>query len=333
MGAAGAIGGASMIPVVGGAGAGAIGGFLTGMEGTPDQLQYQDTTTTYDNRSKLNLDPLSKEQRQLQQQSLQSYLQQLALAQQYEQGLGGAQGYQDLARQQAMGVLSGQGLQATPQEQALIEQQRAAQVGQAQADVQRFLDQNLSGLSNQAGARGLRGQALSELQGRALASSADQLGNASRQAAAQAAQAQLNAPYQRLAAQSPFLQQGVSFADQMRIQAQQNRQAAQNPYLLGLLQQERIATGEQRQSGTNRVQGVSRTPGQEGSFGQGLLGALGGASYGASAGANILSGMNSLNQAQPMGGSGGMRSQMLQNQASFRPQSFQYESPNFGSFS
>jgi hypothetical protein len=87
----------------------------------------------------------------MQQASLQNYLQQQALAQQFEGGMAGRQGIQDAAQAQALGIINGQGMNVTEQEAAAIEQQRQAYMGNATADVNKMLDQRLQGISQSAG--------------------------------------------------------------------------------------------------------------------------------------------------------------------------------------
>lgn len=279
-------GGSSPVPINGlvGAGVGSTAGAIAGSSDDWSPINYNAGTTTTNSTSSRTLGAMTPEQQALQQQSLQNYLQQMAMSDQYDQGVNSAQGYQDQARQAAMGIMNGSGFAATPQEQQLIEQQRQASVGQSTADVNKMLDQRLASISGSASARGVRGQALSQLQGDAMRGSADQLGAASRQASATAAQQQLQMPYQRMAAQSPYLQGGMSMADQMRVQAQQNRMMAQNPYLLTQYQNERMATGTQTNQGTSHVDTRSNTPGESGSFGRGVLGGLTGSMAGWSAG-------------------------------------------------
>lgn len=219
--------------------------------GQTSQQTAQQGIETQDQVSRKTFDPVSAEEQALRQQSLQNYLQQLALADQYQQGVTGAQGLQDQARANILNLINGQGMAATPEEMALINQRRDAMVAQSSADVNRFIDERLNSLTRDAAARGVRGQALSQLQGDAIRAGADQLGAAVRQADMVAAEQAMQTPYQRISAQSPFLQSGLSLGDLMLQQAQQNRQIAQNPYLLQLLNQERLAGGTTATTGKN----------------------------------------------------------------------------------
>lgn len=279
---------------------GALGGAVQGARDTPDNVTT--TTGSSSNTSQTKLAPQTQDQLQLQQNSLQQYLQQIALAQQYEQGIGGADQMQGQARQQASQVLNGQAFNLTPQEQAAIMGQRNAVVGQSTADVNRLLDERLRDLNIQAGERGLRGQALSQLQGDTVRTAADQYGNAVRAADLQASQQSLQQPYQRVAAQSPFIQQGATLADQMRQQALTNRANSQNPYLLQLLQNERLQTGTQTQNGTTNGQQIGK--GQEGSFLGALQGFFQGGTAGLAAGTKGQSAMGGSSSAALLGGGG-----------------------------
>lgn len=245
---------------------GAAAGAYQGAQGTPDQHTSGTSQTTFA--------PASQTEAQLQEQSLQNYLQQVAMAGQYEQGIGSAQGLQDQSQQNIMALLNGSALQATPQEQANIQALRQGMIDQGSADVNRMLDERMKGLNASAADRGVRGQAQSQLQTGALRAGAEQMGNFTRQANNTAAQEMINAPYRRTQAQSPFMAQGMNFADQMRLQAQQNRMNAQNPYLLQLLNRERMMGGTTTNTGTNY--------GQQGNWADAVMGGMGGAAAGQS---------------------------------------------------
>ncbi len=259
-----------------GAGAGSLAGMTAGFQDDPDKIH--ETQTGQITEQQTTFAPASAEEQQMQQASLQNYLQQQALAQQFEQGMGGRQGIQDAAQRQALGIINGEGMNVTDQEAAAIEQQRQAYMGNATADVNKMLDQRFAALNQNAGERGLRGQAMSELQGRTLQAGAEQYGAASRAAAAQAAQQTMNTPYQRIAAQSPYVMQGATFADMMNAQAQQNRMNAQNPALMQMLNRERMASGKTRTENTRNNKEIDR--GEKGSWGRALLGNLSGAAAG-----------------------------------------------------
>lgn len=274
VGAALALGGTAAV--------GAVSGAISGAQGTPDQVKRETGTrqTTFD--------PASQREQELQDSSLRNYLRQQMLAQQYEEGIGGRQGIQDASQQQIQNIIGGQAFNITPQEQARIDAIRQASVAQSQADTERFINDRLQQVQGQAANRGLRGQALTSLQGGAIRTGVEQLGQAQRQADLLAAQQSYNAPFARLQAQQPYLSQGATFADQMRLQAQQNRQNAQNPFLLELLNRERIAGGKTTQTGE------SVTPGQEGSFWNALTGGLAGAAGAAKSGIDVAKGGKDL---------------------------------------
>lgn len=246
------------------------GGIIAGARGTPDDVKT--TTTDMTNTRSTQLNPLTEEQRQMQRQSFDNYLKQLALAQQYEEGIQGAQGYQDLARQQAMGIMSGNAMQATPEEVQQIMNQRNAQVAISQQTIQDFLNKNLQERLSDAGQRGMRGQALAQYESDAIKQAASELAQNTRQADLMSSQAMLNQPYQRINAMSPFIQGGISMRDQMIGQAQQNRVAAQNPFLMQMLQQERLGTGTVTDTQKGSTQEVVK--GEQGSFWGAVQGGL-----------------------------------------------------------
>lgn len=241
-----------------------------------------ETTTT----SQVNIPGAGAQEQQLQGISAEQAALQRALADQYERGIGSAQGLQSQAQQNYMDILTGKAYQPTAFEQQRIGDLRQGMVDQSMVDVNRLLDERLAGLNASAAQRGVRGQALSQLQGDALRSAAEQLGSTSRAASMQANQQLLNQGYQRVASQSPFIQQGSTLADMMRQQAFQNRQVTQSPYLLQLLNNERLAAASKSSTET--------TPGSVG-------GAIGGAIGGFGSGVGIGSQLRSGRQATPQG--------------------------------
>lgn len=267
------------------AGAGAAGGAVKGAKGTPTQTQT----------TKNNIAPAGAQEAALQAQSLQNYNQAQQLAGGLEGGIGAAQSYQDMARQAGQNVLSGQAFNVTPEEQARIQGLRDALIQQGTQDVGFNTQQGLQKVAGSAAGRGLRGQALSSMQGQVLQNQQRVVGDVSNQANTMAAQQYINAPQQRIAAQQGFIQQGMSLADQLRQQAIQNRSALQDPALMGYLSRERL-------EGASRT---ATTPGQRGGFWGAVGGGLGGAGQGFNIGANIGSGLQGLrNGSYSTGGAG-----------------------------
>jgi len=255
-------------------GAGALGGALKGAKGTPDQKVT----------SQNSIAPAGAQEAALQSQSLQNYQQAQNMAQGLEGGIGAAQSYQDQARQAGQNVLSGQAFNITPEEQMRIQGLRDALIQQGTANVGFNTQQGLQQVAGSAAGRGLRGQALSSMQGQVLQNQQRVVGDVANQANTMAAQQYLQAPQQRIAAQQGFIQQGMSLADQLRQNALANRQALQDPALMQYLFRERQANA----TSTNM------TPGQKGGLGGAIGGALGGAGQGFGIGANIASGFRDL---------------------------------------
>lgn len=253
--------------VVGGIAAGGVAGAIKGAQGTPAQ-----TTTT-----STTLGPVSRDLQQMRDMSLKNYFAQNQLANDYQGGINNAQGMQDASRAFAQRMLDGSAYQATPEEQAQMQAIREASVNQGQTDIMKLLQQGMSGINQNAGMRGLRGQAVSELQGRNLQAQADSMTGLVNNANSVYAQQMLSQPMARVNSQANMAGMGMSLADQLRNQAQQNLQLAQNPVMLQLLQNERLATATQK----------GFTPGQKGSFGSALVGGLTGGLGGAQVGANI----------------------------------------------
>jgi len=262
-------------------GAGALGataGALKGGKGTPSQ------TVT----SQTQIAGPSQQEQELQSRSLENYARQQNEIDQLQQRLGLYDPMQQQALVQSQNILSGQAFQMTPEEQQQVESLRQALVAQSQAPVQQLIDENLRKVTSQATQRGLRGQALTELQGRVLQTGAQQLGEASRNAATQSAQLGLSLPYQRISAQSPYIQEGLTLRNQLGQQAIANRQIAQNPALLQNLLQERLAGASRSQT----------TPGQGGGFADALLGGVAGLGTGIQGYSNIRSALGSLSAPQ-----------------------------------
>jgi len=253
--------------LVGGAVAGGLGGFLKGARGTPDQV------------SRTQLPNASAQERELQRQALQNFGQAGELATGLEGQIGSAQGVQDLARQQLNQILGGQAFNLTPDELARIQAVRQAMVDQGQADTTQFFNNALQQTQASAARRGVRGQALSQLQGDVTRSAGDQLGQFTRQANLFAGQQALNMPTQRIQAQSPFISQGMSLGDALRQQAMLNRERLANPAELQAMRQLRMAQPSQIQQG------------QRGSFTDSLIGGLAGGIGGMGAGANLFGGL------------------------------------------
>jgi hypothetical protein len=291
----------SSIAIGGALAAGAIGGAIKGSQKTPGtQLT---STPSYSGA-------LSANEKQLQQQAIQQYLQQINQTNQLEQGIGAL----DPLRQQAISgygdILSGQAMQATPQELQQIEQLRQAQIGLGTQDINRLLGQAQSQTNQLAGVRGLRGQALGELQGQNTQMAAQQIGNVVNQAGVQAAQQVMDNPFRRISAQQQALQQGLTYQDQLRQNAVQNRQLAANPAMLNYYQQGRAQ------------QTTETTPSSGGGFWNGLAGGLSGGAAGLGLGTSVA------NLGSTMGATGGMMNNPINSQVANTP--FTYRSDFLG---
>lgn len=256
-----------------GSGAGMIGGGITGFRGTPDQYTYQDQT------QETTLKAKDATQRAMEQQSYQQYLKQLQATNLQQQIAQEADPLRQAALQQQLQVISGEAF-GGPSEQELgqINQLRSAMIGQGQDDIQKFLTENMRQTVSGAASRGLRGQALAELEGRVLETGNEQFGNLVQQANLVAAQNAISLPQQRMAMQNQAATGGLNYAQLLQQQALQNRNLTQNPYLLTQLQNERLQTASQKGNVTNM------TPGQKGGFWNGITGMFGGMAAGAGAG-------------------------------------------------
>jgi len=252
--------------------AGALGGAISGAQGRTQ------TSTS-------NIPEAGPQERQLQQDAIAQYLQQRRLIDEQQAGLSQLDPFRTQALQGLQGIASGQAFQATPEELANINALRQAQIQLGTQDFsQQF--QDLANRTNaSAGIRGLRGQALGELQGQNLRTMGSQIGNIVNTAGVQAAQSAIENPYRRVAAQMPALQTGLTYQDELRQRAIQNRQLASNPALLGYFQQGRMAN----QSTTQRIPGG------------GIAGAIGGGVAGFGGGFNnAVQGLQGFNELRNM---------------------------------
>ena len=182
----------------------------------------------------------SQEQKALEQMSMEDFKRQRELATMLEQQIQGREGIQGQAQGTIGGLLSGEGFALTPEEQMRINQLSQARVQQGASQIDRMLDERLKNIQRQSAARGVRGQALSELQGQAVRGGAEALTDIVNQSNVLAAQQQMQLPQQRAALQANLGTNFSNFADALRQQALNNRTVTQNPALLSGLRQERL---------------------------------------------------------------------------------------------
>lgn len=239
------------IAAAGTAGGGAVAGGLAATGGVPDQRVGGRTSSASETYTEFG--PKSAQLSDIQNRALQNYFAQLSLAEGLDRSANDpyAQMIQDQSRQTALGGLSGELFNATPEEIDRIEQLRLAQIQQARTPIEQMLSERITQLTGNAANRGVRGQALNEIYGQAMRGSADTLARSVDAAGTQASQAMLDNPFRRAQAQLGLASQGASFADQMRQQAIQNRQMLSNPAIMGALQDEYFRSGRQY-SNTNQ---------------------------------------------------------------------------------
>jgi hypothetical protein len=188
--------------------------------------------------------------------------------------------------------MGGQAFDVDPATQARIAAARDATIQAGQADINKFLTEGMSGIMGNAANRGLRGQALSELQGRQLGAATDQYGRLVSGANVTAANQALNLPMQYAQIQGGLANSNANFAENLRQQAFANRQQLQNPALMQAMQRDRLGAATQ-------------TTTEQGSVGGAIGGALGGLGAGMSGGANIGYALNGAGGGQTNGWQGG----------------------------
>lgn len=263
----------------GGAGLSALGGAVKGSKGTPSQVTTHQTQNS--------VAPAGAQEQALQSQGLQNSIQAGQLATGLEGQIGNAQNFQNQAQAGASNVLNGSAFNMTPEEQQRVQTLRDSLYNQGTQDVNYQAQQGLNGVVNSAGGRGLRGQALGALQGQVLDSANRNITSVANNANTIQAQQSLQVPQQRVQAQQSTINQGLSFADQLRQQALNNRQNLSNPAMLQYMQRERQLNGSSTDVGTS--------PGQQGGFWNGVAGGIAGGTAGLGTAGNLLRGIGSYN--------------------------------------
>lgn len=210
--------------------------------------------------TKKSFDPASETEGQLKRTAIDQYGKQIGLIDGGAGTLNQTQGLSDASINQQLGTINGQGFDLTPDEQARIMAQRSAFIQAGQGDIQNNLQENIGNVQQSAGVRGLRGQAVGELAGRATAGAGKDYANLVGQANATAAQQAVALPQQRLQIQNQAAQQGMTFAETLRQNAIANRQTAANPAILGNLTQERLAGSTTQNLVDNPASGHDYSP-------------------------------------------------------------------------
>jgi len=272
---AGAAGGAALGFAVGGpvgavvgglAGAGAVGGAeaskeadrrqreaiedLKNLETTVKQETSQTTKGGTESVQKTEFTGRSPQEEALLTKSIRNFERQHNLAAQQEAALGGREQLEGQAQAGLGGILGGQAFAVSPEEQARIDALRSSTLDVGQERVNRFLQQNLAGIEADAAARGVRGQAFSQLQTGALESASQALQQQTLEANRLAAEQALQLPGQRVGIQAQTAGQFADFAGMSRERAIQNRQLLQDPIALQQLRDERLRGGTTTQGTT-----------------------------------------------------------------------------------
>lgn len=219
----------------------------------------------------------------LQEDALQNYLKQQNLINQQEASIKGGQNVQQGARGTLEDIFNGTAYDLNPAQMQQIENVRNANIAAGMGNVNEFIQNQLQGVNASAAERGVRGQALSELQGRAIGEGARQVANLTAQANQIAAQQSMDNPYRQAQLSGGLASQNSNFMEQLRQNAINNRNVMQNPALMQYYQSDRMGSPSQTTS----------TPG---SFGSVLGGALGGAGSIAGGMGNLMQGQAALNR-------------------------------------
>jgi hypothetical protein len=188
-------------------------------------------------------DPVSDFENQLMLESRANFRKQQELATQQEQDIAKRAALQEQGRGVLGDIASGTAFDLSAGEQGRINAMRDASVDAGQSRINEFLNERLGTLQADAARRGLRGQAVSQLQGDVLGTAARELTQQQLAANQVAAQQAINMPAQRVGIQAGVGQGLADFQTQLQQQAIQNRQQLQDPVALQLQRDERLRGG------------------------------------------------------------------------------------------
>lgn len=187
--------------------------------------------------------PASKTEQELRDASISNFKAQQDLVDQSGADIAARGGVQGSARDALGNILGGGAFDLTPGEQARINALRQSSIDVGSNAVNDILNQRLGDLSADNARRGLRGQAVSQLQTGVLSEAAKSLERQTLAANQTAAQQAISMPGQRVGIQAGTAGQFADFADLAKQQAITNRQALQDPIALHQMLDERLKGG------------------------------------------------------------------------------------------
>lgn len=220
-----------------------------------------DSNTSNLQVSKTTFDPKSTVEKRLERDQLSAYAQQKKLVADQEKDILAREGLQNDSRDRLSSVLSGDAFELSGSEDARINRLRDANIGASSDAVNLLLNERLAEVEADAAARGVRGQAFSQLQGDAIGEAARNLNTATLDANRIAGQQAIDMPGQRVGIQASTANTNSAFADSLQQQAIENNNMLQDPTLKKQLQDERLAGGTNTTSGTSNTSGSSSTIG------------------------------------------------------------------------
>lgn len=212
-----------------------------------------------ENRSWIEFDPKSQRMLDMEGDSRRNYLYQQAL----QDRLEGQSGFRYGLENQAGGVyedlMSGAAYEYTPTELNRARDFSNLQTQRTGNEVNRFLDERLAGISSDAAGRGLRGQAVTQLETGATTAAADLLQRRLLEQQMQEMNMLDQMSGRRIQGQAGAAGAMQNYGTGLQQQAISNRQIMQNPALLNMLREDR------------KMQGVQIAP--NAAYGQAVLGA------------------------------------------------------------
>lgn len=247
-----------------------------GLTSTVETTGSESTTggTTSNQTSQTTFAPRSHEEQQLLDASIANFQKQQGLVSDFEGRIGARQGVQDQAQTGLGQILGGQAFNLTSDEEARINRLRQSGIDVGSNAVNSVLNERLGELQADAARRGIRGQAVSQLQTGVLGEAAKSLERTTLEANRIAAQQAIDLPGARAGVQAQTAGQFANFADVAAQQAIQNRQSLQDPVALQQLLDERLRGGTTTTSGGTTTDQTTSSTGTRVGTGEGAAGVL-----------------------------------------------------------
>lgn len=216
-----------------------------------DTTSSDKSSNTSSNTSQTTFAAAGKTEKELLDASVSNFKAQQTLVGDAEAQIKANQALENQAQGTVGSVLGGGAFALSRDEQNRINALRGANIDAGTMSVNKMLDDRLANLQADAARRGIRGQAVSQLQTGALAVGAESLDRNTLEANRIAAEQAISMPGQRVGIQAQTAGQFADFADAARQQAIQNRADLQDPVALQQLRDERLRGGVTSETGSS----------------------------------------------------------------------------------